>query len=127
MRSTSNGNAAGSAEARRRRHRYLVEHYRANVDVERIERAGTTILLEVPLGEGEPACRCYRCGVLLTADMVTTDRRVPGCVKTARYPKGGTYVRENIRPACGPCNYSTGGALGASRRGSTTQPMKEHA
>ena len=32
MRSTSNGNAAGSSEDRRRRKAYLVEHYRAAVD-----------------------------------------------------------------------------------------------
>jgi hypothetical protein len=24
-------------------------------------------------GQGEPACRCYRCGELLTADLVTVD------------------------------------------------------
>ena len=50
------------------------------------------------------ACRCYRCGALLTTDTVTVDRVVPGC-------QGGTYVRSNIRPACGPCNSETGGAL----------------
>jgi hypothetical protein len=57
-----------------------------------------------------PACRCYRCGKLLTVDTVTVDRIVPGCVKTAMFPNGGTYVRHNIRPACGDCNSKTGGA-----------------
>lgn len=51
-----------------------------------------------------PACRCYRCGDLLTADTVTVDRIIPGC-------KGGTYRRNNIRPACGSCNSETGGSL----------------
>jgi len=53
---------------------------------------------------GEPACRCYRCGVLLTVDTVTVDRIVPGA-------HGGTYRRNNIRPACGPCNSETGASI----------------
>jgi hypothetical protein len=35
---------------------------------------------------------------------ITVDRIVPG-------RDGGTYRRNNIRPACGPCNSETGGAL----------------
>jgi hypothetical protein len=35
---------------------------------------------------------------------LTIDRIIPGCA-------GGTYARNNIRPACGPCNSETGGAL----------------
>lgn len=61
---------------------------------------------------------CWRCGVPLLQDedpdapgqAVTVDRIVPGC-------RGGRYTRDNIRPACAPCNTSTGGALGAGRRG----------
>lgn len=75
-------------------------------------------------------CRCYRCGILLynpdaypagiasvpasfiveygtqvwAAKPLTIDRIIPGC-------KGGTYRRNNIRPACGMCNSETGGAL----------------
>lgn len=49
------------------------------------------------------ACRCYRCGELLTFETVTVDRIVPGC-------RGGRYVRNNIRPACAACNSETGGA-----------------
>lgn len=95
-RGTTNGNARGSVEDRRE---WLVETYRANADA----------LINghpcpVPIGSGEPACRCYRCGVLLTLDTVTVDRIIPGC-------KGGTYRRSNIRPACGPCNSETGGAV----------------
>lgn len=57
--------------------------------------------------EEHAACRCYRCGTLLTVDTVTVDRIKPGC-------KGGTYRRDNIRPACGPCNSETGGGLRAN-------------
>ena len=47
---------------------------------------------------------CWRgCGTWLTVDTVWVDRLVPGC-------RGGTYRRDNIRPACGPCNMSWGGA-----------------
>lgn len=60
--------------------------------------------IEVPKDAGGVmACRCYRCGYLLTEDTVTIDRIIPGC-------QGGTYRRTNIRPACGPCNSETGGA-----------------
>lgn len=49
--------------------------------------------------------RCYRCGRVLGgigADELTIDRIIPGC-------KGGTYARNNIRPACMLCNRLTGG------------------
>lgn len=99
-RGTTNGNARGGSEDRRRRREWLVQTYRADVDV---------VALDFPLpyplhtdrGLGVPACRCYRCGVLLTADTITVDRITPGC-------RGGTYARTNIRPACGTCNSSTG-------------------
>lgn len=104
-RGTSNGNAAGSSEDRRRRKAWLVETYRADVDLK--ETAFMTFA--TPLGEGTPACRCYRCGTLLTVETVTVDRIIPGAL-------GGTYARNNIRPACAPCNTHTGAKLGASRR-----------
>ena len=47
---------------------------------------------------------CYRCGVVFDDVTITVDRIVPG-------RDGGTYRRNNIRPACGPCNSETGGAL----------------
>ena len=47
-------------------------------------------------------CRCYRCGALLTMETLTIDRIIPGA-------NGGTYRRNNIRPACGPCNIWRGG------------------
>jgi 5-methylcytosine-specific restriction endonuclease McrA len=105
-RGTSNGNSAGSAEARRRRRAWLLETYRADVDVVVLEPDG---LMTVPRDTGlavpgaEPACRCYRCGTLLTLATLTVDRIVPGC-------RGGTYRRTNVRPACSDCNSTTGGA-----------------
>lgn len=102
-RGTTNGNVRGSSYARRRRRAWLIEHYASDVP---------------------GFCRCYRCGRLLYNPdepplsrsgflapngrwehslPLTVDRIVPGC-------KGGTYRRNNIRPACGQCNSETGGA-----------------
>lgn len=118
-RGTSNSNQRGSAESRRRRREWLVETYRANVDAPRPrdnrpprnEREADAFfyLVSVPFGTGIFACRCYRCGELLTADTLTVDRIIPGC-------KGGTYKRSNIRPACEFCNSSTGGSLASKER-----------
>jgi hypothetical protein len=108
-RGTSNGNERGSAEGRRRRREWLVATYRADVDVHLGAclwpgQCTVSHLAAVPLGQGTPACRCYRCGALLTVETVTADRIKPGC-------QGGTYKRSNIRPACGLCNSITGGAV----------------
>lgn len=101
-RGTTNGNARGSVTDRERRRAWLVATYRADKDVLVIRTGnGTEIRLDTRAGHGQPACRCYRCGRLLTIDTVTVDRIIPGC-------RGGTYRRENIRPACGPCNSATG-------------------
>jgi 5-methylcytosine-specific restriction endonuclease McrA len=86
-RGTTNGNARGSSADRAARRAFLLTSYAANVKVDDL-----------------PTCRCYRCGILLTEATITVDRIVPGCL-------GGTYRRNNIRPACAPCNSSTGGAL----------------
>lgn len=101
VRGTTNGNSRGGSDTRRRRREWLVETYRADVDVTIRRFDGSD-----PFGYDVriPACRCYRCGVLLTADTVTVDRIIPGC-------KGGTYRRDNIRPACGSCNSITGGSV----------------
>lgn len=80
-RGTSNRNARGSTYDRAARRRFLLAKF----------------------GDGETA-PCYRCGVELTGSTITVDRIVPG-------RDGGTYRRNNIRPACGPCNSETGGAL----------------
>lgn len=113
-RGTSNSNDRGSSYSRKRRREWLIETYRADVDicdgryfaVSLLDRDG---ILAVPRGQGYPACRCYRCGVLLTEPTVTVDRIKPGC-------QGGTYRRENIRPACADCNSETGGATRSPRR-----------
>ncbi len=117
VRGTSNGNERGSAETRRRRKQWLVETYRSDVQFLRVTwpdgEVSTHTTAWVTVGdfasiaravEAVATCRCYRCGDLLTAETVTVDRIIPGC-------KGGTYRRDNIRPACGPCNSETGGAL----------------
>lgn len=93
-RGTSNSNQRGSSYSRRSRRAFLVTTYAADVP---------------------GCCRCYRCGVLMVnpdnvppglehLPLLTVDRILPGV-------RGGTYLRNNIRPACGPCNSSTGGKL----------------
>jgi 5-methylcytosine-specific restriction endonuclease McrA len=110
-RGTTNGNARGGSEDRRRRREWLVQSYAANVAVVTIQLPLGPMVVEVELGtEGsENACRCYRCGSLLTVDTVTVDRIVPGC-------QGGTYRRSNIRPACGRCNSQTGATTRRTKR-----------
>lgn len=66
-RGTTNGNVRGSAQDRARRRAWLVDTYRADVDVQMI----SGYPFSVRLGNGEPACRCYRCGELLTITTVT--------------------------------------------------------
>jgi hypothetical protein len=124
VRGTSNGNANGSAADRAARRTWLIETYRADVDVLIWENEvrGLTLVTEATSGwpsDPLPACRCYRCGRLLidataagldplapdvAAFHVTVDRIIPG-------RDGGTYRRNNIRPACGACNSETGGKL----------------
>lgn len=99
-RGTTNGNQRGGSDARRRRREWLVATYRADCDVTLV----IGLVFPVGLGQGSPACRCYRCGILLTVDTVTVDRIIPGAL-------GGTYRRTNIRPACGRCNSSTGATV----------------
>jgi 5-methylcytosine-specific restriction endonuclease McrA len=100
-RGTTNQNARGNAADRARRRAWLVETYRADRDVEVIYGQADLYGGPAPFGMGEAACRCYRCGTLLTVDTVTIDRIIPGC-------RGGTYRRNNIRPACSSCNSITG-------------------
>lgn len=100
-RGTTNRNARGNTRNRLARRRWLVDTFRADVGVVELDQTGAYV--------HTPACRCYRCGVLLTVVTVTVDRIVPGC-------KGGTYRRDNIRPSCSSCASETGGSLGASQR-----------
>lgn len=85
-RGTTNRNARGGSQDRRRRREWLVRTF----------GDGTTVLCS------------FGCGTVLTVDTVAVDRfPIPGC-------QGGTYARTNIRPACGPCNSVHGGALRSS-------------
>jgi hypothetical protein len=71
----------------------LIENWRADRDVVLIAlRDGQHLAVDVNPGtEGaQPACRCYRCGTLLTADTVKVSRVRPGAGQ--------------IRPACEACN-----------------------
>lgn len=120
----------GSNLTRRRRKLWLLETYAADVDgiVIRFVRDDRTdtwfaksprdqvTMVEMLETDYEvlsvqivPACRCYRCGDLLTYDTVTVDRIIPGC-------KGGTYRRNNIRPSCSPCATLTGNELKAAMK-----------
>lgn len=108
-RGTTNRNARGGSKDRAARRQWLVETFRANVDVGPHPPAPNGNRIQYPLGGGIPACRCYRCGVLLTVDEVSADRIIPGA-------EGGTYRRNNIRPACAPCQSHTGGKLSGQRR-----------
>ncbi len=82
-RGTTNQNSRGSAEQRRRRKLWLLATF----------------------GDGLAAPCAFGCGSLVTMETLTVDRfPLPGC-------RGGTYVRGNIRPACGPCNSAHGGSL----------------
>lgn len=105
--------ANGSSRSRAARRAWLIKTYRADQDllVDLVEIDGESF--EVPVGvwpgRGSMACRCYRCGRLLTEAPgtdwhVTVDRVIPGC-------RGGTYRRNNIRPACFKCNSEVGGGL----------------
>lgn len=86
-RGTSNKNVTGSAEDRRRRRAWLL----------------------VTFGDGVVAPCGFGCGTMVDMVTLTVDRHpLAGC-------EGGTYRRDNIRPACAPCNMSAGGKLGASR------------
>ncbi len=85
-RGTSNGNATGSAADRRRRRVYLLETF------------GNGVVAPCMLAVSPD------CPGLVDVGTLTVDRIVPGC-------RGGTYRRDNIRPACGRCNALHGGSL----------------
>lgn len=88
MRGTSNSNSRGNAEDRRRRKLWLLKEF----------------------GDGVEAPCAFGCGVMVDFDTVTVDRYPVAGVD------GGRYVRGNIRPACGDCNYLDGSMLGVARK-----------
>lgn len=85
-RGTSNTNARGSAESRRRRKAWLLDHF----------------------GDGLTA-PCWECGATVTAETCIADRIIPGV-------DGGSYRRDNIRPHCRRCSEAQGGRMGTERR-----------
>lgn len=85
-RGTTNRNARGSSAARRTRRQFLVDHFGDGVEV----------MCHLELSD--------RCEMVLTVNTVTVDRIIPGI-------HGGKYTRDNIQPACQPCNSTQGGRL----------------
>lgn len=82
-RGTTNRNVRGSSHARRARRRWLIDTF----------------------GDGKTAPCAFECGARVDVETLTVDRYpLAGCM-------GGTYARDNIRPACQPCNSSHGGAI----------------
>ena len=65
----------------------LVRLFRADCDL--YVSHGVSVPVLLGQGSGEPACRCYRCGRLLTAEMVRLDRY--------------GVDQESVRPACEAC------------------------
>lgn len=97
-RSQSNTNTRGSARDRRRRREWLVEEF----------------------GDGEHVA-CFRqrsphCLYVLDADTVSPDRIVLGV-------NNGTYRRDNIQPACLPCQCHQGGEVGPARKTAQRQRL----
>lgn len=88
-RGCTNGNSRGNSESRRRRRQWLLDEY----------------------GDGTTA-RCWlsgpACQGSVTLDTISVERIIPGHF-------GGTYRRENIRPACMPCQSRQGGQMGIER------------
>lgn len=107
-RGTSNSNARGSVHDRRARRAFLMKTYASDVPhFTRCYRCGVLLYnpddeaVEVGTGLDYPARWVIREGNYYTASSLTIDRIIPGC-------GGGTYRRNNIRPACGQCNSETG-------------------
>jgi hypothetical protein len=91
-RGTSNSNARGNAAARGIRKQWLLDTF----------------------GDGTSApCAIRKRGICegrVTFETLWVDRYpTAGC-------EGGGYTRDNIRPSCGPCNMSDGGAVGRQRQ-----------
>lgn len=142
-RGVSNGNERGNSKARAARRAWLLETWAADVKLIKVTYAdGSTVVVkpeptadlrwwrswigvlpsvspiaEIVAAEEVPTARCYKCGDLLHDGTITVDRIIPGCF-------GGTYRRDNIRPACGLHNSSTGGALAAVKVGKTAKPRR---
>lgn len=86
-RGTTNQNARGNSADRRRRRQWLLDEY----------GNGTTVV-------------CSMCPTVLDINSVSVDCwPIPRC-------DGGTYAKNNTRPACGPCQSRQGGLMAQARR-----------
>lgn len=91
-RGTTNRNSRGSAASRRVRKLWLLATFSKR------------------LGPTRAKCSFRGCQTILTFETITVDRYpIPGI-------EGGTYSRNNIRPACAAHNSADGGRLAAKRR-----------
>lgn len=64
------------------------------------DRRRRKLWLLAEFGDGITA-PCFRCDLPLLYSTLTVDRINPGA-------RGGRYTRDNIRPACKPCNTELG-------------------
>jgi hypothetical protein len=90
-RGCTNGNQRGNSADRRRRRQWLLDIY----------GDGTT----APCWLAVPGI----CAGPVTAETISVERVQPGHA-------GGTYRRDNIRPACAPCQSHQGGAIIAAKK-----------
>lgn len=121
MRGTTNGNVRGSSYNRRSRRAWLMVTYASNIPgFVRCYRCGVPLFNpDAPPDPLDVGVSVTRPGELMVwspgsivgtwAQPLTADRIIPGC-------QGGTYRRDNIRPACGPCNSETGGGTRGKRK-----------
>lgn len=90
-RGTTNTNARGSAKDRRARKVWLLANFSKR------------------LGPHRAKCAFRGCPEVLTIETVTVDRYpIPGAL-------GGTYGRDNIRPACARHNYGDGARVAKAK------------
>lgn len=101
-RGCSNTNVRGNSTARRRRRQWLLDTFG--------DGTSATCWLAVP----------GVCAGPVTLETVSVERVQPGHA-------GGTYRRDNIRPACGPCQSHQGGKFGAEQvRNRATARRERH-
>lgn len=95
------GDRRGNNESRRRRRRWLLETF------------------DQDLGDGVARCHLQlagdRCHIFVDERTLTVDRIDPG----------GTYRRENIQPACQPCQTDQGALITRERRWEWRSMMAE--
>lgn len=79
------------------------------------ERRALKTWMLAEFGDGISCLCAFECGTVLLYSTITKDRfPIPG-------RHGGRYIKGNIRPACGPCNYSEGAREAAQERAEARQ------